>query len=329
MSAQFFQHGRKFRRQGAGEGDKLLRAGVDELQPHGVEALALETRHGLFRAVDRVAQDRVANMGHVDADLVGAARFQAAADVGEPAQVLQHLPVGHGGAAVEHHSHFFSVAAAAADGGVHGAGKLPESARADGFVGPGQGVVGKLGGEEKMGRVVFGSDDQARGVPVDAVDDAGPLFPAHAGKAVAAVAQQGVDQRAVAVARGGVDHHARGLVDHDHVLVLIDHVQRDVLGQQGAVRGLGQGDGDLLSARELIVLGRPFPVDQHRAALDELLGSGSAHALQRGGEEAVDAPAGVLRAGAQHRRGAHGASPSSCSPCSAPRSGFLGASYFS
>ena len=42
----------------------------------------------------------------------------------------------------------------------------------------------------------------------------------HAGETVPAVVEQGVDQRAVAVAGGGVDHHAHRLVHHDHVLVL-------------------------------------------------------------------------------------------------------------
>lgn len=35
-----------------------------------------------------------------------------------------------------------------------------------------------------------------------------------------------------------MDHHARRLVDHDQVLVLMDHAERDFLG-----RGLGIGRG--------------------------------------------------------------------------------------
>ena len=45
-----------------------------------------------------------------------------------------------------------------------------------------------------MGGIVFGGDDQAAGVPVNAVDDAGTLLPPDAGQALPAVIQQGVDQ---------------------------------------------------------------------------------------------------------------------------------------
>jgi len=37
-----------------------------------------------------------------------------------------------------------------------------------------------------MGKVVFGRDDEAGGILVDAVDDSGTLFAAHTGQAVAA-----------------------------------------------------------------------------------------------------------------------------------------------
>ena len=33
------------------------------------------------------------------------------------------------------------------------------------------------------------------------------------------------------MAGGGMDHHPHRLVDHDHILILIDHIQRDVLGE--------------------------------------------------------------------------------------------------
>ena len=58
----------------------------------------------------------------------------------------------------------------------------------------------------------------------------GALDPADAGQAVAAVKQQGVDQRAAGAAGGRVDHHADRLVDDDQLVVLVEDVERDVLG---------------------------------------------------------------------------------------------------
>ena len=117
----------------------------------------------------------------------------------------------------------------------------------DAAVDAGEGVVLELGGELLVGEVVFRRDEEAGGVPVDAVDDAGPQLPADAGQAVPAVVEQGVHQRAVRVAGGRVDHQPLGLVHHDDVGVLVHHVQGDVLGRHVHGRRVRQGDGHGLS----------------------------------------------------------------------------------
>ena len=159
--AQCLQHGFKFRRKRAGEGYQGFCAGVDELQPHGVEALAGQSRDRFFGAIHRIPQNRMANMGHVYADLMGAACFQAAAHMGVAAEAFQYLPVGHSvAAAAVGHRHFFSICGVAADGGVHCARIVAEISGADGFIGARESVVGQLGGEEQVGRVVFGGNDE-------------------------------------------------------------------------------------------------------------------------------------------------------------------------
>ncbi len=62
--------------------------------------------------------------------------------------------------------------------------------------------------------VVLGDDHQAGRALVEAMHDAGPQLAADAAQIVDVV-QQGVDQRPVGVAGGGVDDHAGRLVD-DH-----------------------------------------------------------------------------------------------------------------
>ena len=58
------------------------RRGVDEGEPPGVETLPRQARDGLFRPIDHISQQRVADVGHVHPDLMGAARLQAALDMG-------------------------------------------------------------------------------------------------------------------------------------------------------------------------------------------------------------------------------------------------------
>ena len=77
-----------------------------------------------------------------------------------------------------------------------------------------------------MSPVMFGDHQQAGRVLVEPVHDARSPLAAYAGQAVAAMGDQGVDQRAILIAGGRVNNHAGGLVDHNQVVVLIDDIER-------------------------------------------------------------------------------------------------------
>ena len=153
---------------------------MDKAQPPGVEALACQAGHRLFCPIHRIAQQGMAQIGHVDANLVGAAGLQTALQVGAAGIAPQHLPVGHRRTALGVHRHLLPVHRVAADGGVHRAAVLFEAAHRHRLVHPGQGVVLKLGGQSQMGAVVFGRDNKAGGVPVNAVDNARAQLPVDA-----------------------------------------------------------------------------------------------------------------------------------------------------
>ena len=70
------KHRLEFLWQGALEFHRLPGAGMEESQPHRMETLALKAGNCLFGAVHRVSQDGVADVGHVDPDLVGASGFR-------------------------------------------------------------------------------------------------------------------------------------------------------------------------------------------------------------------------------------------------------------
>ncbi len=174
-------------------------------------------------SVECVADDRVAEGLHVDADLVGAAGLDADLDEGEGAVgglVMRsstltwetaERPVGaaggHAGAADE----------VAGDGEVDGDVVLCEVAVDEGEVGFGDLAAGEHVAELAVGAVVLGDEDDAAGLLVEAVDDAGAEVAADVGEMVEVV-EEGVDEGAavacvVGGAGAGVDHHAGGLVD--------------------------------------------------------------------------------------------------------------------
>ena len=201
----------------------------------------------------------------------------------------QHLPVGHGGTGILlRHGHALAVPGVPANGGVHGAGVVTERAVAHRVVDPGEGPVLQLGGQGLVGFIILRGDDEAAGVLVDAVDDAGPQLAAHPGEGIPAVGQQGVHQRAVRVAGGGVDHQAPGLVHHDHVVILIDHVQGDVLGLGFGGRGLGQYDLEYVSGGGAVVFPHGRAPEGHQPRFQKLRRGGAAADGLLTGEESVD-----------------------------------------
>ena len=157
---------------------------MGEGQLGGVEALARQTGHGLFGPVHHIPQQGVPQIRHVDADLVGAARLQAAGDVGMAVLGVDDLPVGNCLPPVWGDRHALAVCGVPPNGGVHRTAILPEGAHRHPVVQPEQGVILQLGGQGQVGPVVLRRDEQAGGVPVDAVDDAGTQLPVDSGEGI-------------------------------------------------------------------------------------------------------------------------------------------------
>src|ERR1019366_10438446 len=85
-----------------------------------------------------------------------------------------------------------------------------------------------------MGEIVLRDDDQAAGFFVETVNDAGPKVSADFREGLEAM-KQSVHQRAAIAsvfrrAGASMHHHACGLYDDGEVLVLIDHIERNVFG---------------------------------------------------------------------------------------------------
>ena len=76
----------------------------------------------------------------------------------------------------------------------------------------------------------LGYHHQAARVLVQAVHDAGAGLVAHVKLDAGHVCQQGVYQRAAAMPRRRVDYHARRLVHHQQVGVLVHHFERYLFG---------------------------------------------------------------------------------------------------
>ena len=204
-------------------------------------------------------------------NLVGAPGFQPTAQVGKAVISSQHLIMGDcllGSYnvsvrldAVGAHCHLFAVPKTASDGQVDDTFLLLDLSVDHRFIKAVYRVLLNLAAESKIAFVILCTDQQTAGILVDAMNDSLTFDSIAACQFSTAVVQQRIDQRSLAVAGSGMNHHVLGFIHHQQVLVLIDNLQRNLLrlrlfggGKQftpvifvavfllGCQSGLGQAD---------------------------------------------------------------------------------------
>lgn len=107
------------------------------------------------------------------------------------------------------------------------------------------------------------------------MDDAGALDAAYSGELAIAVVEEGVDEGAVWIPRGGVHDHAVGFVDDDDVGVLEEDVEGDVLGGGDVWDGLGNYDRYSSSGFYAVAGFGGLAVDEDVLLTDEDLDTGA------------------------------------------------------
>ena len=273
-AAQGVEQPREIRRHRRAQVEALAGDRVGQREALGVQAPGGRARRQLgdargaaAPAVERVAEQRPAGVGDVDPDLVRAPGRQAAADQrAPPTEALDHAPVGDRGLARlildENFLRWvgwrpYSVRIVPSSVGGAGATTARYSRTTPSAAGPRPAAPASLfrlnaAARAEVGRLVLGHHHHARGVLVEAMDDARPDRAADAGQLAPAVVEERVDQRARGVARRRVHHQARRLVDRDQVGVLEQHRQREVLGRHVDRRRRVEDHHDLVAGAQLV-----------------------------------------------------------------------------
>lgn len=228
------------------EGKGFACGGVRQLEPPGVQHLAAGPRGpggqrravARGRAVDRIARDGAADRGEVDADLVRPPRVQAQAQQRRGAEVLRDLVVGPRGlAAARDERHLLAVSRASADRAFERPARRLGDAARERQIRLADGAGLERGLQRRERGVRLGDREEPRRVAVEAVDDSRAALAAD-GEDAGAAGQERVHERAVRMARGGVDDEAGGFVHDEHRVVLENDRERNVLRFE---RGFGGG----------------------------------------------------------------------------------------
>ena len=150
-------------------------------------------------------------------------------------------------------------------------------------------------GQGAVGPVRLRHDHDARGVLVEPMDNARPLFATDARQVVPRMGQQRIDQRAVQIARRRMHDEARGLVQHDQVGILEQDGQGNVLRLRRG--GRRRRDVQAVERAGAHRFGRVLDqeaVAARLAGLDQCLDAGARERTYRVSEEAVGTHAGGL-----------------------------------
>ena len=188
-------------------------------------------------------------MLEVDADLVRAPGVQRRLDIGGRREAFEHAEAGPrlapfaGG-----DGHAFAVRRVPRDGGLDVALVVRHDAGDEGAVELHHRAFGELLREREVGLVVLGHEQAAARVLVEAVDDARPGDPADPAELSVAMMEEGVDEGVLVMADGRMHHDAGRFVEHEHVGVLVEDLQRNVLRQRFGGLGFGEEDADFFAA---------------------------------------------------------------------------------
>ena len=275
--------------EGRGHGE-LAAGGVGEGESPGVEEV---TGTGAA-TVQLVAGDGGADGGEVDADLVGAAREGLRQDQRAFASGGEHLVLGLGAAAVGRDGHAAAVGVAASDVGVDdGAVALRDTvAQREVLLVRLAGLEG--GAEGGLGRGRLREEQDAAGVLVEAVDDAGALHVEGGSFARVVLDEPGGDAGSAGLGGGVVDEQSGGLVDGEKVVVPVQDGKGETAGGDDAGR-LGKGDGDLGALLDVGRLAGGGAVDEHVLVGDEALDAARLRSGKAAASTASRRPSSVTR----------------------------------
>ena len=123
--------------------------------------------------------------------------------------------------------------------------------------------------EGLQGLITLGGYDAAAGLLVEAVDYAGSFDSADCGKVSPAVMKECVDESPIGIAGRRVDHESNRFVDHSDMIIFVENVQGDVLGEDFGGAGFGKFHRNMVARRHRGPCPRRFTIEEDMATLEK------------------------------------------------------------
>ena len=273
--------------------DEAERTGVERLPGAEGEAVVYEGAVGgrgvaaqyLIAAIAFVVEERVTDVPHVDAYLMGAPRLEAAFHQGDVSETFQYPIVRDGWLAHlalrREAGHPQAILWVASDVALDATFVLRETSPHERIILSSGSLDEELVAQVSLGLGRLGDDEQAARILVDAVDESHVGIIGVKVWVVAQVPCQRIDQRAAVVAASRVYHQSGWLIDDHQLVIFVGDVEWDILGHNLPVAlGAFEHEGHHLEWLHLVVaLHRPS-VHADASCLGRLLNAVAAGVAQ-------------------------------------------------
>lgn len=226
-------------------------------------------------AVPFVVEERMADVFHVYADLVGTSGFQYAFHQCDVAQSFQNLIVCYGMFAlcrVGQNRHLHPVLRVSSDVAGDGSFVFVDDSPYQRVVFTFGGLVVELQAQAGFGVGCLGYDQQSGGIFVNAVYQSHLRIVRIVGGYVAQVPGDGIDQCPVVITASRMDYQSGGLVDNHQVFVFVYDIQRNVFGNDIVfVTGTVHHDRQYILRLYFVAAFYRFPVGHDKSCIRSLL----------------------------------------------------------
>jgi hypothetical protein len=226
-------------------------------------------------AIGEISQQRMSYSSHVDADLMRTASAGAEFNQSKEPKALSYAILGDGLAPDPRAcGHLLPVYRMAADRSLDHPLCIANTPVHDGQIKLLHLSLCELTRQATVRRIILGHHNGPGGVLVQPMYDPWPLNAPDAGE-MGTIGQERIDESSRGIAGARMHHHARSLVEHQEMRVLIDDIEGNRLRRHTRGFGRRQGHSDAIAlAKAIARLGRS-PIHQNLLLLDELLQVGS------------------------------------------------------
>ena len=225
---------------------------MDESDRLCMQCLSLELEWAFFWSVDRISQDRMTDGGHVNPDLVCPPGFQLEFTAGIGTETFEHMIMRHSPPSGRVNGHFLPISLRTGYRSINCSVVIFDISDDNPFIDAIDRMFFDLGSDGIMRFVIFADDEGSRRIPVYSMDDSRSFFSVDSGQGIPAMIHDGIYQGIVFMSRRWMNDHPLGLIYDQNVVVLVENIQRNILGDGFHLFWLRKSNRKLIPLRNLV-----------------------------------------------------------------------------